>query len=152
MRATDAAGNLGGYSNVATAVTTSTPPPTGLVAAYALNEGAGTTITDASGNGNSGTISGGFAWSSAGRWGGALSFNGVNSLVRVASSASLAHNVVDHIAGCEDLPFRFSQGLQAQLTDIPAHKGGRHPAALHACREWDRWQLHVLVFEVHQVI
>ena len=89
VRAADASGNLGGYSNVATAVTTSTPPPTGLVAAYALNEGAGTTITDASGNGNSGTISGGFAWSSAGRWGGALSFNGVNSLARVPSSASL---------------------------------------------------------------
>ncbi len=89
VRAADASGNLGGYSNVATAVTTSTPPPTGLVAAYALNEGAGTTVTDASGNGNTGTISGGVAWSTAGRWGGALSFNGVNSLVRVASSASL---------------------------------------------------------------
>jgi hypothetical protein len=46
-------------------------------------------VSDTSGNGNTGTISGGATWSAAGRFGGALSFNGVNSLVRVASSASL---------------------------------------------------------------
>ena len=39
VRAADAAGNLSGYSNVASATTLSTPPSTGLVAAYGFNEG-----------------------------------------------------------------------------------------------------------------
>src|SRR5256885_2275790 len=56
VRATDAAGNPSGYSNVASATTPATP--TGLVAAYAFSEGAGTTVADASGNGNTGTING----------------------------------------------------------------------------------------------
>ena len=89
VRAADASGNLGGYSNVATATTPAAPPPpTGLVAAYGFNEGAGTTVADASGNGNTGTISGA-TWSDAGTLRGALSFNGASSLVRVPSSASL---------------------------------------------------------------
>ncbi len=54
IRATDAAGNLGPYSNVASVTTLSTIPQ--LVAAYAFNEGVGTTVTDVSGNGNSGTL------------------------------------------------------------------------------------------------
>jgi hypothetical protein len=41
-----------------------------------------------SGNGNVGTITAA-TWSTQGRYGNALSFNGTNSLVRVASSASL---------------------------------------------------------------
>ena len=58
VRATDASNNVGDYSNTATATTTSAPPATGLVAAYAFNEGSGTTVADASGNGNTGTLSG----------------------------------------------------------------------------------------------
>jgi hypothetical protein len=87
VRATDAAGNLSGYSNVA-AVTTPAAPVSGLVAAYAFNEGAGTTVSDASGNGNNGTINGA-TWTTEGRLGGALSFDGVSSVVQVPSSASL---------------------------------------------------------------
>ncbi len=88
VRAVDASGNLGGYSNVASATTSSTPPSSGLVAAYGFNEGTGGTVADASGNGNTGTITGA-SWSAAGRYGSALVFNGVDNLVRVASSASL---------------------------------------------------------------
>src|SRR5713226_1960724 len=62
--------------------------PTGLVAAYAFNEGSGSTATDSSGNGNTGTISGA-TWTTSGRFGGALSFNGANSWVTVNDAASL---------------------------------------------------------------
>jgi len=61
---------------------------TGLVAAWNFNEGTGTTVADASGNNNTGTISGA-TWSTLGRYGNALSFNGTNNLVVVNSSASL---------------------------------------------------------------
>src|ERR1700749_3398827 len=62
--------------------------PTGLVAAYAFDEGSGTTVTDASGNGNNGTVSN-TTWSTSGKYGGALSFNGTSSRVTSLSAASL---------------------------------------------------------------
>ena len=68
-----------------------TPPPTppaGLVAAYNFNEGNGTTVNDASGNGNNGAINGA-TWTTYGKYGNALSFNGSNSRVTVPDSASL---------------------------------------------------------------
>ncbi len=66
------------------------PPPVtpGLVAAYSFDEGAGTTVADASQNGNGGTI-GTATWSTQGRFGNALSFNGTNAHVTVADSSSL---------------------------------------------------------------
>jgi hypothetical protein len=60
----------------------------GLVAAYGFDAGSGTTAADASGNGNTGTISGA-AWTTSGRFGNALSFNGVSNLVNVADASSL---------------------------------------------------------------
>jgi concanavalin A-like lectin/glucanase superfamily protein len=62
--------------------------PSGLVAAYGFNEGAGTSVGDTSGNGNTGTVSGA-TWTAAGRFGGALVFNGTNGVVTVPSTASL---------------------------------------------------------------
>jgi Concanavalin A-like lectin/glucanases superfamily/Domain of unknown function (DUF1929)/Bacterial Ig domain/Glyoxal oxidase N-terminus len=59
-----------------------------LVAAYAFNEGSGTGVADASGNGNAGVVQGA-TWSSAGKFGGALSFNGSSSRVRVPDSPPL---------------------------------------------------------------
>ncbi|HTF13208.1 MAG TPA: LamG-like jellyroll fold domain-containing protein, partial [Burkholderiales bacterium] len=87
VRAADWAGNLSGYSNVASATTLNTPP-TGLVAAYGFNEGTGTAVADASGRGNTGTINGA-AWTAEGRFGAALSFNGTDNVVLVPSSTSL---------------------------------------------------------------
>ena len=49
--------------------------PTGLVAAYGFDEGSGTTVTDASGNGNTGTITNA-TWATTGKYGKALQFNG----------------------------------------------------------------------------
>jgi fibronectin type 3 domain-containing protein len=85
VRATDAAGNLSPYSAVASATTQAANP--GLVAAYSFNEGTGTTITDSSGNGNTGTIVGA-TWTTAGKYGGALSFNGA-SYVDLGNPGSL---------------------------------------------------------------
>jgi hypothetical protein len=59
----------------------------GPVAAYSFDAGSGTTLSDVSGNANTGTISGPI-WTS-GRNGGALNFDGVNDWVTVADSASL---------------------------------------------------------------
>ena len=86
VRAADAAGNLGPYSNVADVTTPATPP--GLVAAYAFDAGSGTTAEDVSGHGNTGTIVGA-TWTSAGRYGDALSFNGRTSYVNLGNPAGL---------------------------------------------------------------
>ena len=86
VQATDAAGILSPFSNVATAATTATIP--GLVAAYTFNEGSGTTLHDSSGNGNNGTIVNA-TWTTAGNYGDALSFNGANAMVNIPNAASL---------------------------------------------------------------
>src|SRR5467141_3690007 len=57
-------------------------------ATYGFNEGSGNTTTDASGNANMGTLSGP-SWTTAGRYGSALSFNGTNAYVEAANSNSL---------------------------------------------------------------
>jgi hypothetical protein len=60
----------------------------GLVAAFGFEESSGTTVFDASGNGNNGTLSNATR-TTQGRFGRALSFNGSNSLVSVGDSNSL---------------------------------------------------------------
>ena len=60
----------------------------GPVAAYGFDEGTGTTLTDLSGHGNAGSIKNG-TWTTAGKYGGALSFNGSSTRVVVPDSASL---------------------------------------------------------------
>src|SRR5467141_3514113 len=57
-------------------------------ATYGFNEGSGNTTADASGNANMGTLSGP-SWTTAGRYGSALSFNGTNAYVEAANSNSL---------------------------------------------------------------
>ena len=60
----------------------------GLVAAYGFDEGSGTTVTDASGNGNNGTITNA-TWAATGKYGKALQFNGTSALVTIPDAASL---------------------------------------------------------------
>jgi chitodextrinase len=62
--------------------------PNGLVAAYGFEEGSGTAIGDASGRNNNGVASG-TTWSTAGKFGNALVFNGTNARVTVPNTASL---------------------------------------------------------------
>jgi hypothetical protein len=85
-RARDAAGNTTTSSGVS--VTVSNAQPAGLVAAYGFDEGSGTTVADASGNGNAGTITGA-TWTTGGRFGNALLFDGTTSVVTVPDAASL---------------------------------------------------------------
>jgi chitodextrinase len=59
-----------------------------VVAAYSFNEGTGSAVADSSGNGNIGNTAN-TAWSSGGKYGGALSFNGTNSIVNIPDSNSL---------------------------------------------------------------
>jgi PKD repeat protein len=61
--------------------------PAGLVAAYGFEESTGTLTADASGQKNHGTISG--ATRATGKFGKALSFNGLNNSVTIKDSASL---------------------------------------------------------------
>src|SRR5262249_17206830 len=73
-------------SNVATATTLAAP--SGLVAAYGFDDGSGTAVTDASGNGHTGTIANA-TWAAAGRYGKALSFNGTSAVVTIPNAAAL---------------------------------------------------------------
>jgi hypothetical protein len=59
------------------------------VLALGFDEGVGTTTADASGNGNHGTLDGA-AWTTSGKHGNALDFDGVDDLVSVADDPSLA--------------------------------------------------------------
>ena len=91
----------GAAAHTITAPTTATPatyranysesvcaPAANLVGAWGFDETGGTTTADASGRGNTGTISGATR-TTAGKFGSALTFDGVNDLVTVADSASL---------------------------------------------------------------
>ena len=74
-----------------TPVPTPTPtatPPGSLVVAYNFNEGSGTIVRDASGHGITGNIFGA-TWTSGGRYGNALSFNGSTSYVDLGNPALL---------------------------------------------------------------
>jgi hypothetical protein len=51
----------------------------GLVASYSFDEGSGTMLTDSSGNSNDGTINGA-TWTT-GKYGGGLSFDGIDDFI-----------------------------------------------------------------------
>jgi glucose/arabinose dehydrogenase len=83
-RARDAAGNQRTSTSVIVTVANAIP---NLVAAYAFDEGTGSTASDASGNLNTGTISNP-VWVT-GRYGNALQFNGFTDWVTVADANTL---------------------------------------------------------------
>ena len=62
---------------------------------WSLNEGSGTVAGDSSGNGNNGTLFNGPVWS-AGKVGGALSFDGVSSYVGLSNVAGLVPGNTPH--------------------------------------------------------
>jgi len=75
-------------STIQVRVENAAPVATGLVAAYGFEESAGTTAADSSGKGLAGTIAGATS-SPSGKFGRALSFDGVNDLVTVADANPL---------------------------------------------------------------
>ncbi|HYR87936.1 MAG TPA: LamG-like jellyroll fold domain-containing protein [Terriglobia bacterium] len=86
VSAFDASGNVSPLSQPQNAMTLAGPVlPLGLLAAYTFSEGAGTTTADDSGNGNTGTLTGGPVWS-AGKYGSALSYNGTTTYVSVRNT------------------------------------------------------------------
>ena len=92
---------------------TPTPTPMGLVAAYGFEEASGTSVIDSSGNGNGGTISGA-TWTTAGRFGEALSFNGSGAIVTINNSESLS----------------FTGGMTLEAWVYPTAGGGWRPVIL----------------------
>ena len=90
VRARDTGNNVGSYSNVASATTQAAPPPPSstLVAAFAFDEGSGSSVADLSGNGNAGSI-GAAAWTTQGKFGNALSFNGTSARVTIPDAPTL---------------------------------------------------------------
>jgi hypothetical protein len=84
-RARDAAGNTATSS---VTVTVGNITPAGLVLALGFNEGMGGTVADVSGNANNGTISNA-TWTTAGKFGNALSFNGSNARVNINDANSI---------------------------------------------------------------
>ncbi|MDO8424339.1 MAG: LamG domain-containing protein, partial [bacterium] len=61
----------------------------GLAGYWGMDEGRGTTATDISGNGNTGTLVGGPAWTNTGKVGGALSFDGTDDYVDAGNATPL---------------------------------------------------------------
>lgn len=62
----------------------------GMVARWRFDEGAGTTASDSTGNGSTGTLQGGASWSSGVIGAGSLNFNGTSGSVSVNASSSLS--------------------------------------------------------------
>jgi glutamine amidotransferase PdxT len=83
-KARDAAGNITTSASVSFTVFNNS-----LVAAWGFNENTGTIANDNSGNGNTGTLTNGPTWSSSGKFGAAILFNGSSSLVNVNDANSL---------------------------------------------------------------
>jgi hypothetical protein len=86
VKSRDAAGNLA--TSADNTFTTSATANSGLVAAYNFNAGSGTALTDSSGNNNQGTIVQA-TWTTSGKFGSALNFDGVNDIVNINHSSSL---------------------------------------------------------------
>ena len=88
VAAFDAAGNTSAESSPVTATTSGAPPPVGstLVSSYKFQEGTGATTADGSGNGNTGTLAKGATWTSAGKYGKAVAFDGKFGYIAVPDS------------------------------------------------------------------
>ena len=88
IRAVDMAGNQSNYTSISATTGAGGIVP-GLVAAYGFAAGNGTTTADASGNNLTGTLTGGTTWTTAGKYGNALAFDGTTSYVDLGNPPAL---------------------------------------------------------------
>ncbi|MBI4713330.1 MAG: DUF2341 domain-containing protein [Planctomycetes bacterium] len=80
------------YNRALTAEEVSTRYGSGLVGSWHFSEGSGTSVADMSGNGNNGTLAAAPndpTWTTSGRFGNALSFDGTDDYVNVSDNNSL---------------------------------------------------------------
>jgi beta-glucanase (GH16 family) len=84
----DAASNAASAPAGGAAPASFTTNAAGLVVAFGFNEGTDASVNDASNSGNNGIVNGA-TWTNAGRYGKALSFDGVNDAITVAEAPSL---------------------------------------------------------------
>ena len=144
VTAEDAAGNVSGPSNQASA-TISVVVPSGVVAAYGFDEGNGTTTADQSGNGNTGSLSN-TVWAANGKFGSALSFNGSSARVNVADSASL------HISSGMTLEaWVRPSAIGDWRTVILKERTGYYAGALYASTDTNRPSAHVFTAGDHEI-
>jgi hypothetical protein len=87
--ARDAAGNTATATAVTVTVSNTTSGATGLGGHWAFNQTSGTTTADGSGNGNTGTLTGGASFTASGKAGAALNLDGTSGHVQVADSPAL---------------------------------------------------------------
>jgi hypothetical protein len=90
VRCSDSLGNTNTSDYLVSFIVGTLPSDYGSVASYGFNEGTGTTVTDASGSNNTGTISGA-TWTTQGNYGNALSFDGVNDYVNIPANSSIGN-------------------------------------------------------------
>jgi hypothetical protein len=96
----------------------------GLVGYWPLNEGSGTSTEDASPNSNNGTISGA-TWTTAGKFGNALSFNGTSNYVSCGSDASLRPSSALSIsAWVKPASFGYYEGIVCNFHDTGSTESG----------------------------
>src|SRR3989338_6970816 len=80
--------NRSGEFEIGLAQVLPTAPTSGLIAHWKFDEGSGTTVSDSSGNGNTGTLTNGPTFTT-GKIGQGLSFDGINDAVQISDSNSL---------------------------------------------------------------
>ncbi|TKB90946.1 MAG: hypothetical protein E8D41_10790, partial [Nitrospira sp.] len=96
IRAVDNAGNSSNYLNISATTPGGGGGGASLVTALGMNEGSGTTLTDASGSGHIGTLVNGPLWvAGQATYGQALSFDGVNDVVSIANSGTYNFGTAD---------------------------------------------------------
>ena len=109
----------GGLPSVSPATRTITVgnPSQALVAAYGFDEGTGTTLLDQTGKGHTGTASGA-TWTAQGKFGNALTFDGVNDWVTVNDA-----NDLDFTTGDDPRGLGLSHGVGGRVVAQRADQG-----------------------------
>lgn len=86
-----------------------------LLAYYAFDDGSGASVKDCSGHGHDGVIVGTPTWTTTGKHGGALAFNGTNTCVNLGSAADLRLGTFTLTAWANATAYVSGTGLNGQI-------------------------------------